>query len=208
VYPAIVTNLVDNDNLGRIEVRFPTLGSDGDRDVRAWATLCSSYSDDDQGLEILPEQGSQVVVAFEAGNFRRPYIVGCCWNGKDSLPRRAEAANNIRVWRSRGKSELEFDDTAASEKVSITMKSGAGHRIVLDAGAQTVTIQHTNGSVIKMNAVGQIEIQSTFSVDVKTAMVNVTAPISMFSGVVQCKTLVADAFVVSPAYTPGAGNMW
>ena len=38
-------------------------------------------------------------------------------------------------------------------------------------------------------------------------MVDVTAPISTFSGVVQCQTLVAQAFVVSPAYTPGVGNM-
>ena len=67
VYPAFVTDLVDPDSLGRIEVRFPFLGTDGDRDVRAWATLCTPYADADSGLEILPEVGSQVVVAFEAG---------------------------------------------------------------------------------------------------------------------------------------------
>jgi len=38
VYPAVVTKLVDPDRLGRIEVRFPWLGTTGDRDVRAWAT--------------------------------------------------------------------------------------------------------------------------------------------------------------------------
>jgi uncharacterized protein involved in type VI secretion and phage assembly len=207
VYPAIVTNLVDPDNLGRIEVRFPTLGTDGDRDVRGWATLCSPYADDDQGLQILPEERSQVVVAFEAGNFRRPYILGASWNGKAKLPRRPDKPNNIRVLRSRGESEIEFDDTMGSEKVSITMKSGKGHRIVLDAGKQEVTIQHSNGSVIRMTLAGSIEIQSTLSVDIKTATLNVTAPISMFNGVVQCKTLMTDAFVISPAYTPGVGNL-
>ncbi|MGE4340139.1 MAG: phage baseplate assembly protein V, partial [Pigmentiphaga sp.] len=76
VYPAIVTDIVDPDNLGRVEVKFPWLGTDGERDVRAWATLLSPYADRDQGFLTLPEKDSQVVVAFEAGNLHRPYIVG------------------------------------------------------------------------------------------------------------------------------------
>ena len=115
-----MTDLVDPDSLGRIEVRFPFLGTDGDRDVRAWATLCTPYADDDQGLAILPEVGSQVVVAFEAGNLRRPYIVGCAWNGTAALPHDPEQANNIRVLRTRADSRLEFDDTAGAAKVTIT----------------------------------------------------------------------------------------
>lgn len=205
VHPTIVTDLVDPDRLGRIEVRFPTLGTDGDRDVRAWATLCSPYADDDQGLQVLPEVDSQVVVAFEAGNWRRPYIIGSAWNGKAALPHAAARPNNIRVLRSRSKSKLEFDDTAGSEKVSMTMESG--HRVVLDAGRQTVTVQHRNGSVIRMTPAGAIEIQATSTVDVRAVAVNVTAPISTFTGIVKCNTLVTDAFVISPAYTPGVGNL-
>ena len=56
VYPAIVTDIVDTESLGRIEVKFPWLGPTGADDVRAWATLVSPYADDDQGLEILPER--------------------------------------------------------------------------------------------------------------------------------------------------------
>lgn len=206
VYPAIVTDIVDEKELGRVEVRFPTLGTGGDRDVRAWATLCSPYADKDQGLQVLPEVGSQVVIACEAGNLRRPYIIGCAWNGKAPGPRRAQAANNIRVLRSRGESELEFDDLPGAEKVSITMKSG--HEVVLDSGFQEITIRHANGSVIRMDAVGRIAIQANSSVDVTAPMVNVNAPMSRFNGVVSCQTLAADTFVISPAYTPGVGNLW
>lgn len=205
VYPALVCDLVDPERLGRIEVQFPTLGTAGCRDVRAWATLCSPYADDNQGLQVLPEVASQVVVAFEAGNWRRPYIIGACWNGKAKLPRAAEKANNIRVLRSRAKSKLEFDDTAGSAKVSITMESG--HRVVLDDGAQSVTIQHTNGSLIRITAAGVIEIQGNTSVDIKTPLLNVDAATSTFKGFVKCTTLIADAFVISPAYTPGVGNL-
>jgi uncharacterized protein involved in type VI secretion and phage assembly len=206
VYPAIVTDLVDPDRLGRIEVRFPFLGTDGDQNVRAWATLCTPYANGDQGLQILPDVDSQVVVAFEAGNLRRPYVIGANWNGRAALPHDPDAANNIRVLRSRRDSRLEFDDTPGAEKVSVTMQNG--HRLVLDGGSQEITVQHANGCVIKMDIAGTVSIQANVSVDVTAPMVDVTAPISTFSGVVQCQTLVAQAFVVSPAYTPGVGNMW
>ena len=206
VYPAFVTDLVDPDNLGRVEVRFPTLGDAGDRDLRAWATLCSPYADDDQGLQVLPEVGSEVVVAFGAGDFAFPFVIGAAWNGKAHGPRKAKAANNIRVLRSRSHSELEFDDQAGAEKVSITMEGG--HEIVLDNAVGDITIRNRNGSVIRIDMAGRIEITANLSVDVTAPMVNVTAPMSRFSGIVSCQTLMTDAFVISPAYTPGVGNIW
>jgi uncharacterized protein involved in type VI secretion and phage assembly len=206
VYPALVTDIVDPDALGRVQVRFPWLGTDGDQDVRAWATLCSPYADDEQGLEILPEVDSQVVVAFEAGNLRRPYILGAAWNGTTTLPHSPEAANNIRILRSRRDSRLEFDDTAGSAKVSLTMASG--HQIILEDAPPTITIQHANGCVLRMTSAGSIEINANVSLDVTAPSVNVTAPTSTFSGIVQCSTLITDAFVVSPAYTPGVANIW
>jgi uncharacterized protein involved in type VI secretion and phage assembly len=206
VYAAIVTDLEDPKNLGRVELRFPGLGSSGDRDVRAWATLCTPYADKDQGFAILPEVGSQVVVAFECGNWRRPYVVGAAWNGTTPLPHKPESSNNIRLLRTRSDSRLEFDDTAGAEKVSITMK--AGHKVVLDDASKEVTITHANGCTIKLTSSGSIDITANSSVNVKAASVNVTAPTSTFSGVVNCQTLVASVGVVSPSYTSGVGNVW
>src|SRR5688572_24819148 len=116
VYPAIVTNIVDPESLGRIELKFPWLGSDADS-VRAWSTLLSPYADDDQGFLVLPAVDTQVVVAFEAGDLRRPYIVGSAWNGRQSLPATPEKANNKRVLKTRAGSLLEFDDTDGAAKV-------------------------------------------------------------------------------------------
>ncbi|MDR7081026.1 uncharacterized protein involved in type VI secretion and phage assembly [Arthrobacter ginsengisoli] len=206
VYPAIVTDIVDSDNLGRVEVRFPWLGQSGDQDVRAFATLCSPYADKDQGLQILPEVDSQVVVAFEAGDLRRPYVLGSAWHGAARLPHQPERSNNIRQLRSRADSRLEFNDGAGAEKVSITMRSG--HEIIMDSGRQEITIRHAGGSVIRFNAAGGIEIQANVSVDVTSPMVKVTSPMSTFTGVVKCTTLIAEASVISPAYTPGVGNLW
>jgi uncharacterized protein involved in type VI secretion and phage assembly len=205
VYPAIVTDLVDSDQLGRVEVRFPWLGEDGDQAVRAWATLCSPYADTDQGLLALPEVGSQVVVAFEAGNLRRPYVIGATWNGREALPHPPERSNDVRLLRSRADSRLEFDDAAGSATVRLTMASG--HQVILDDAAQEVTVKHAMGCVVKLTATA-VEIQANVSLDVSAPMVKVDAPISTFSGMVKVGTLIAEQMVMSPAYTPGAGNIW
>lgn len=206
VYRALVTNIEDPDSRGRVQLRLPALAAEEGRDLLLWATLCTPYADNDQGLLILPEVGSHVVVAFEAGDLHRPYVVGATWPAELPLPHAPDASNNIRMLRTRSDSRLEFDDAAAGPKISMTTHSG--HQVVLDAGASEVTITHSNGSTITLTAAGSIEITANSAVNVTAPSVKVDAPISTFSGAVSCQTLIASAGVVSPSYTPGAGNIW
>jgi uncharacterized protein involved in type VI secretion and phage assembly len=205
LYPALVTDLVDPDGLGRIEVELPWLGEGSDR-VRAWATLLSPYADDAQGFQALPEAGSQVVVGFEAGNPRRPYIVGACWNGRESLPSEPQAANNIRVLKTRSGSKVEFDDTEGAARIII--ETAGGHRIELDDAGPAVSIRHSMGSSINFTAGGSIEITANATVELTAATFNVHAGVANFDGMINCTTLTASVGVVSPMYTPGAGNIW
>jgi uncharacterized protein involved in type VI secretion and phage assembly len=205
LYPAIVTDIIDDDRLSRIQVKFPWLGSDGDS-VRAMATLLSPYADDDQGFVALPAVNTQVVVAFEAGELRRPYIIGSAWDGQEMMPVTPTRPNNKRVIKSRAGSLLEFDDTDGAAKVTISMQSG--HTVVLDDAAQQVEIQHANGSVITFDVAGRIAIQANATVDVTAAALNVHAPVATYDGIINCTTMIASVGVVSPAYTPGAGNIW
>jgi uncharacterized protein involved in type VI secretion and phage assembly len=205
VYPAIVTDITkDTENLGRIELKFPWLGDDG-ADVRALATMCTPYADDNQGFEIIPAVDSQVVVAFEAGNLRRPYILGACWNGKEKLPESPATANNKRLIKTRSGSLLEFDDSQGAAKVTVSMQSG--HTFSLDDSAQEVKFQHANGSMLKINAAGQVSITANATVEITASAVNVHSAAAIFDGLVQCESLITNS-VVSPSYTPGAGNVW
>jgi uncharacterized protein involved in type VI secretion and phage assembly len=205
VYPAIVTSIVrDADRLGRIEVKFPWLGSDG-ADVRALATLLTPYADDDQGFEMIPSVDTQVVVAFEAGDLRRPYVLGACWNGSESQPEQPTEPNNKRLIRTRSGSLLEFDDSDGAAKVTLSMKSG--HTLVLDDSAQEVKFAHSNGCIIKMNAGGQVSVTANSTVEITASAVNVHAASAIFDGLIQCQTLITTS-VVSSSYTPGAGNIW
>lgn len=205
LYPAIVSDVVDPDQLGRIEVKFPWLGNEGEQ-VRSWATLLSPYAEDDQGFQFLPSVDTQVVVGFEAGDLRRPYIVGAAWNGREAMPRDPEEGNNLRIIRTRSGCELEFDDTDGA--VKITLLTPGGHRVVLDDGGSEITITHSSGHSITLDAGGAINIQANSTVEVTASALNVHAPSAVFDGMITCTTLIASVGVVSPTYTPGAGNIW
>ena len=204
LYPAIVDDIVDPDNLGRIKVKFPSFGSAG-QDATCWATLLSIYADNNQGWQILPEVGSQVVVGFEAGDPTRGYIVGACWNGRASLPESPQRANDKRLLRTRSGSELMFDDGTTGAKV--TLKTGGGHKLEFDDVAGNVVVTHSNGCEIRMNIAGQVTINANATVEVNASAVNVHAPMVTCDGLLQCQTLITQS-VVSPMYTPGAGNVW
>jgi uncharacterized protein involved in type VI secretion and phage assembly len=206
VYPAIVTDIVDPDSLGRVEVSLPWIGGEGGEGARAWATLLTPYADDEQGFQVLPAVGTQVVVACEAGNPRRPYILGSAWNGREAMPEAPDAANDLRLIQSRAKSRLVFDDGAAGAVVTLDTESG--HTIVLDAAALEVRIRHSNGCSITLNAAGQVEILANSTVEVSAPALNVHAATSTFDGMINCTSLIASVGVVSPSYTPGAGNIW
>lgn len=206
LYPVRVTNLVDPDRLGRVEVSLPWLGGPGAASVRAWATLLSPYADHNQGLQVLPEVGSQVIVGCEGGDPRRLYIVGSAWNGKEVMPVTPTRPNNKRGLYSREHSKLEFDDTPGA--ATVTLSTSTGHKVVLDTAASQIEITHSGGSRVVLSASGQIQITANSTVEVTAASLNVHAATAIFDGSVTCTQLTASVGVVSPSYTPGAGNVW
>ncbi|HEX3485623.1 MAG TPA: phage baseplate assembly protein V [Micropepsaceae bacterium] len=205
LYPAIVTNIVDPNRLGRIEVQLP-IATATSKTTRGWATFATPYAGPAQGMQFMPDVGDQVVVAFGAGDLRAPFVLGACWNAKQTPPQSADAANNKKLLKSRAKSVFEFDDTTGAEKVTLATQSG--HTLVLDNAAQVVRIMHANGSVITMTASGQIKIEAGASVEISAPALNAHCAVANFDGIVNCNTLIASTGVVSPSYTPGAGNVW
>jgi hypothetical protein len=97
--------------------------------------------------------------------------------------------DTVQRLRTRGGLEIVLDDKAGEVTIS-----GQGSRIRIDASG--ITIQ----------CAAKLEIDAT-AVKVNASMLEVTAGLSKFSGVVQCDTLVTNS-VVASSYTPGAGNIW
>lgn len=214
VYPALVTDVQDPDNQGRVQIKLPFVEESDGGSALAWARLATMMAGADRGTWFIPEVDDEVLVAFTAGDPRRPVVIGALWNGVDAPPETMDSANNVRSVTSRSGHKLTFDDTAGAEKVEL--KTNGGHTFTLDdAAGGTVTLTHSNGATIKIDAAGNIEITANVKVkinapaglDVTAAMVTVNAAMSSFSGVVKADTVITNS-VVSASYTPGAGNIW
>jgi uncharacterized protein involved in type VI secretion and phage assembly len=213
VYPAVVSRVTDPDGLGRVKIRLPWAIDPDGSEYTAWARIATLMAGNSRGTWFIPDVGDEVLVAFEAGNPRRPYVVGALWNGVDAPPEQMDAAgnNNIRSIRSRNGILIQFEDEAGSEK--LTLKTPGGQKIILEDGPGKISLTDSNGNVVVMETSGvTVTANTSVRVDASTVavsagMVTVDAGMSRFSGVVQCDTLISNS-VVSASYTPGAGNIW
>jgi uncharacterized protein involved in type VI secretion and phage assembly len=127
----IVSNVADPDSLGRVKVRYPWLKDDSES---PWARIVSFMAGPARGAVFRPETGDEVLVLFDHGDMRFPYVLGALWNGKDAMPseRGKDADNAIRLIKSRSGHQIVIDDTTGSEKVTIRDK--AGNSIELSSG--------------------------------------------------------------------------
>ena len=214
VYPALVTDVQDPDNQGRVQIKLPFVPDADGGTALAWARLATLMAGNGRGSWFIPDVNDEVLVAFTAGDPRRPVVIGALWNGVDAPPETMDSANNVRSVTCRSGHTLTFDDTAGAEKVEV--KTNGGHTLTLDdAAGGTVTLAHSNGATIKIDAAGNIEITANVKIkinapaglEVTAAMVTVNAGMSNFSGVVKADTVITNS-VVSASYTPGAGNIW
>ncbi len=213
VYPALVTDIVDPDSTGRVRVALPWMpDADGDR-YEAWARIATLMAGANRGTWFIPDVDDEVLVAFEAGDARRPYVVGAVWNGTDSPPETMDGGgeNALKVIRSRNGVKVVLDDTDGTERLHL--ETPGGQKVTLLDGPGKIEIVDANGNSVKLEPSGitvtasaKVTVSAS-TVEVSAGAVNVNAAMSKFSGVVKADTVITNA-VVSTSYTPGAGNIW
>lgn len=90
---------------------------------------------------------------------------------------------------------------------TVTIGGSESHTAV----SRTTTIAGSDSSTVAasvtLTAGGGLTITSGGPVSITAPMITLTAPMVQAAGVIQCMTLIASAGVVSPVYTPGAGNI-
>lgn len=213
VYPAIVTDVVDPNNQGRVKVRLPWSPDADSSAYEVWARLATMMGGNNRGSWFIPDKDDEVLITFEGGHPRRPYVVGGLWNGQDVPPERMDGSGNnyLKTLLSRQGIRITMDDTDGA--VKLRLETPNGQSIVLSDQDNSIVAEDSNGNSIKMDAGGititasaQVKIQAS-TVEVDAGMVTVNSGMSQFSGVVQCSTLITNS-VVSASYTPGAGNVW
>ncbi len=115
----IVVDNVDPDGMHRVKVEFPV---DSDEGLQSsWARMLSPMAGKDRGLVMLPEIGTEVVLAF-AYQTMSPYVLGAVYNGGDDKPEpyhNDDENDDKRAYWSRNDHMILFDDTAGAEKVEL-----------------------------------------------------------------------------------------
>jgi phage baseplate assembly protein gpV len=186
-----VDNNLDPLQLGRVKVAFPSMGDDA---VSSWAPVVSVGAGDGKGWQVIPEVGDEVLVVFEHGDVRRPYVLGGLYNSQDRMPQPVGAVlgdgnTQIRTFKTRAGHTMTFDDTPGLESISVethlgsklviregpvpgielTDKSGQNH-VTIDGATNSVTV--AAAASVSVEALGNLALkaQGTVSLEAGAAM--------------------------------------
>jgi phage protein D len=163
----LVTNNNDPENQGHIKVKYPYLGDDLES---GWVRLASHGAGAERGILFLPEVDDEVVIAFEHGDVRRPYVLGSLWNGVDALPTTELLDGSTvkeRVIYSRLGHKIRLSDVGNPDEnfVSIELSDDATKayfgesKVEIIANDKTLELKSGTGSILIDGASGDITLK-------------------------------------------------
>jgi len=168
----IVTNNDQTDGKlpgpGRVKVKFPTLGEGVES---APARLVTYDAGQGRGAYNVPEINDEVLVAFEHGDPRRPYVLGSVWSGKDKPPTFSDIVKGGKVMarhmKTRAGHTMTWNDgdSPADKNLTILLADGKttlvlGHKKI-DIINDKLPITISNGdATITLKDSGDIEMKA------------------------------------------------
>jgi phage baseplate assembly protein V len=179
VVVGVVTNNRDDQGLGRIKVRFPWLSGSIESH---WARVATPMAGNGRGFYSLPEVDDEVLVLFDRGDVRFPFVIGALWNGKDQAPaNNSDGHNSQRVIKSRSGHVIRLMDEQGAEKVEIVDASGR-NSVVIDTAANSVTVT-ADARIVLSAPQGDVVIEAkNLKVAVGTASVDVNDAMTIHAG--------------------------
>jgi uncharacterized protein involved in type VI secretion and phage assembly len=180
----LVTNIQDPESLGRVRVKFPTLG---DSIEGIWARVALPGAGPDAGMSFVPQIDDEVVVGFEHGDTRRPVVLGALHNAVDKphANMRGQQDGGSLVIYGRQDAEVNLQkQLVITAKDAMTVKveggdSGQGdyklepaNKLEVKAGS-TITIEGTGEVTVKSSA--GINVEATGPLKLKGATVDIEA---------------------------------
>ncbi|TYB44064.1 VgrG-related protein [Actinomadura chibensis] len=209
VASAIVTDIQDPRNQGRVKLRFPWLSDDY---VSDWARVVQ-YGGVRGGGLLMPDVNDEVLVAFDRGALDHPYVIGGLYNGVDRLPkyrRMPVVGTSGRVnWRSvasRTGNRIELVDApgqqgvkvaSGDDRMTVEMRE-TGTRLTVHSdgsvdisGNRTVTVR---GPVIRVNATTRLDLQA--------ASIGLRAANLMVQGIVEVQGKVNVTGLLTQNHAP------
>jgi uncharacterized protein involved in type VI secretion and phage assembly len=166
---AIVRDNTDNSGLGRVKVSFPWHSQPQES---YWARVATPMAGKKRGIYFIPEVNDEVLVAFERGDLRFPYVVGSLWNGPDPAPQdNGDGKNDIRVIHSRADTKITINDKSGSASIQIELANG--QRLTLDK--DKAELADNNGNKFTMQATGAMTLEAAASITLKAPQITLDA---------------------------------
>ncbi|HEU5266572.1 MAG TPA: VgrG-related protein [Jatrophihabitans sp.] len=173
-----ISDAKDPQSQGRVKLAFPWLSDDY---VSDWARTVQAGAGKDRGAMVVPEVGDEVLVGFEQGDVRRPYVLGGLYNGIDTpktggidvIDSGSGAVNRRSVISRRGHRIDLLDQDGSTEGVSI-QSADEKLKVVLDAVGTSITV-HSDGSVTIEGQNGVVVDAGGGKLDLKGSQISLTA---------------------------------
>jgi uncharacterized protein involved in type VI secretion and phage assembly len=170
----LITNIGKDEFNGMVKVKLPTLGENIES---TWARLVTPGGGKERGLQLMPSIDDEVLVVFENGDLRRPFVLGGTWNPKDKLPLGAFAANGaIEQWslKDRIGHAITFRGGTAPNKKNIEITL-SDTKTKLFLGEDKVELWAAQGNTLELKAgEGSITITADGSIEIKGTKVTIT----------------------------------
>jgi type VI secretion system secreted protein VgrG len=162
--PARVVEHNDPKKMGRIKVQYFW-----QEDNHAhWARMVTPHAGGDRGFMFMPEEGDEVVVAFEDGDVERPVVLGSVWNAVDQAPRKefwgGELENNdIKRMVTKSGNRVQFVDKKGKESMVLATPKDLKISMIEstdETGRPMLTLHSANGDILLSAPNGRIHFHS------------------------------------------------
>jgi uncharacterized protein involved in type VI secretion and phage assembly len=187
---AVVRENKDDTALGRVKVSYPWHSQPHES---YWARVATPMAGKDRGIYFIPEVEDEVLVAFERGDLRFPYVLGSLWNGTDRAPQsNSDGKDDVRQIKTRKGHKLTFNDGSkglvqlelndgkklAIDDDGISVDDGKGNSIVIESDSGSITIQAATELAIKaptisIEASGTLDIKSGATLTLRGSLVSI-----------------------------------
>jgi phage protein D/phage baseplate assembly protein gpV len=175
---AQVSDANDPTQQARVKLTFPWLS---DTYVSDWARTVQPGAGKNRGAMVLPEVGDEVLVAFEQGDIRRPYVLGGLYNGIDTPPDGGPAlidgssgAVNRRSMVSRLGHRIDLlDEDGRTEGITLS-STGDKLQLKMDHVDTTITV-HSDGKVLIEGKGGIMIDSASAKLELKGGEVSISA---------------------------------
>lgn len=150
----------DPNNLNRVKVKIPVMKN---QQEGIWARLGTPYASNGIGGLFFPEVDDEVILGFFNGDPSSPVILGSLYSSKRQTPQKIEQKNNTKLFLTREKLSVTFDE----EKKSIAIATPEKRKIILDDDSKKITLEDSSGNKIEMSDSG-IKLEATKDIIVNT----------------------------------------